>query len=45
MANETLLASARVVPRVLQETGFEYRFPKLEAALSHEFSPDTAART
>ncbi|MDE2690017.1 MAG: TIGR01777 family oxidoreductase [Acidobacteriota bacterium] len=45
MAKETLLASARVVPRVLQETGFEYRFPKLEAALARELSPDTPART
>lgn len=45
MANETLLASARVVPKVLRETGFEYRFPKLEAALARELSPDTPART
>lgn len=45
MAEETLLASARVVPRALQETGFEYRFPKLETALARELSPDTPART
>ena len=45
MANETLLASARVAPRVLRKTGFEYRFPKLEAALARELSPDTPPRT
>ena len=40
MARETLLASARVVPKVLQETGFSYRCPTLGAALDRELSPD-----
>ena len=33
MADEAILASARVVPKVLQTTGFEFRHPALEAAL------------
>lgn len=40
MAKETLLASACVVPKVLQESGFAYRHPSLEAALERELSPD-----
>lgn len=40
MARETLLASARVAPRVLQETGFSYRCPTLGAALDRELAPD-----
>jgi uncharacterized protein len=35
MADELLLASARVVPRRLQETGYAFRFPTLEPALRH----------
>ncbi len=35
MADEALLSSARVLPRRLQATGFEFRFPELRAAL-HE---------
>lgn len=35
MADEAILASARVVPGVLQATGFEFRYPSLEAALVH----------
>ncbi len=34
MADEALLASARVVPKVLQTTGFEFRHPALDATLS-----------
>jgi uncharacterized protein (TIGR01777 family) len=33
MAEELLLASARVVPRKLKETGFRYRHPDVEGAL------------
>ena len=35
MADELLLASARVEPAKLQETGYEYRHPELEGALRH----------
>ncbi len=35
MADELLLASARVIPRRLQESGYEFRFTELEAALRH----------
>lgn len=40
MARETLLASARVVPAVLRETGFSCRHPTLGAALARELLPD-----
>ncbi len=40
MARETLLASSRVVPKVLQETGFSYRCPSLGAALARELLPN-----
>jgi uncharacterized protein (TIGR01777 family) len=33
MADEMLLASARVVPAGLTETGFKFRFPTLEGAM------------
>lgn len=36
MARETLLASARVVPRRLLREGFAYRHPTLDSALRHE---------
>jgi len=35
MADELLLASARVVPRRLHETGFVFRYGNLDAALRH----------
>jgi uncharacterized protein (TIGR01777 family) len=35
MADALLLASARVVPRRLEETGYRFRFPGLPAALRH----------
>jgi uncharacterized protein (TIGR01777 family) len=35
MADEALLGSARVVPGVLQRTGYVFRFPQLEPALRH----------
>ena len=43
MARETLLASARVVPGVLRDSGFDYRFPTLDAALARELSRDAPA--
>jgi uncharacterized protein len=33
MANELLLAGAKIVPARLKETGYQYRFPELEEAL------------
>ena len=35
MANEAVLASARVLPRALIETGYCFRHPTVEAALAH----------
>lgn len=35
MANELLLASARVLPKRLQESGYDFRHPTLEGALRH----------
>src|SRR5690606_4836716 len=35
MADALLLASARVLPRRLQETGFTFQYPDLEPALRH----------
>ena len=35
MADALLLASARVIPRRLKETGYRFRFPELFAALRH----------
>jgi hypothetical protein len=37
MADALLLASARVLPRRLEETGYPFRFPELGAALRHMF--------
>jgi NAD dependent epimerase/dehydratase family enzyme len=38
MADGLLLASARVIPRKLQETGFEFRFTDLAASLRHQLA-------
>jgi hypothetical protein len=38
MGEETLLASQRLVPSVLQDSGFEYDYPVLAAALAHELN-------
>ncbi len=35
MANDLLLASARVVPNRLTDAGFEFQYPELEGALRH----------
>ena len=35
MADALLLASARVVPERLQQTGYSFRRPELESALRH----------
>ncbi len=35
MADDLLLASARVLPERLEQTGYEFRFPQLEGALRH----------
>lgn len=35
LADEALLSSARVVPKVLEDNGFEFRYSKLEKALRH----------
>ena len=34
MAKEMLLASVRVIPRILDETHYEFHFPQLEQALA-----------
>ena len=35
MADALLLASARVLPRRLEETGYDFRYPEIETALRH----------
>jgi len=40
MADETILASARVIPEVLQRAGFRFRHPNLTAALRYELGLD-----
>jgi len=37
MADEAILASAHVRPRVLESTGYRFRHPSLESALADEF--------
>jgi uncharacterized protein len=36
MATDLLLSSVRVLPKELQRTGYQFRFPTLEGALRHE---------
>ncbi|MHB0947785.1 MAG: TIGR01777 family oxidoreductase [Gemmatimonadaceae bacterium] len=38
MADATLLASQRAIPRRLSEAGYRFRFPDLEPALRHELA-------
>lgn len=42
MADELLLASQRVMPRRLEETGFAFRYPELEPALRHSLGKSCA---
>lgn len=42
--SETLLSSARVLPRRLQEAGFEYQSPRLHGALAAELASAPAGR-
>ena len=45
MADATLLASSRVRPDVLRESGYDFRFPTLEGALRHvlgKWAPGTS---
>ncbi len=43
MADEMLLSSMNVVPKRLQQSGFQWRFPNLEGALRHELTPEPEA--
>lgn len=44
MAREVLLASVRVLPKRLLESGYKFQYPELEAALRHGLSgPDTGS--
>lgn len=38
MADDLLLASARVLPKKLEDTGFEFQHPELEDCLRHELN-------
>jgi uncharacterized protein (TIGR01777 family) len=42
MADATLLASQRAIPRRLTEAGYRFRFPDLEPALRHELSTQSS---
>jgi NAD dependent epimerase/dehydratase family enzyme len=44
MADEALLASARVVPTRLQQAGYQFRHPSLTTALSHVLGKTTEPR-
>ena len=41
MANDLLLASAKVMPNRLSESGYQFLYPSLEPALRHLLSPQT----
>jgi uncharacterized protein (TIGR01777 family) len=41
LADAALLASQRVLPRVLERAGFVFRYPTLDVALSHELTKMT----
>ena len=43
MANELLLASARVMPNRLSESGYQFHYPSLEPALRHLLVPQTTS--
>jgi hypothetical protein len=38
LAVALILASRRIVPRKLPDTGYQFRFPKLDDALRHELT-------
>ncbi len=44
MADELLLASARVEPARLLDSGFKFQFPELEPALRHILAPSTYSK-
>ena len=43
MADALLLASTRVEPRALRQTGYEFRYPRLESALRHVLGKEAGA--
>lgn len=45
MAEELLLGGARVLPKKLTDTGFEFQFPDLESCLRHELAQIAPHRT
>jgi NAD dependent epimerase/dehydratase family enzyme len=45
MADVAILASARVLPARLQESGYPFRYPELQAALRHLLGRAGAAAT
>lgn len=44
MADETLLASARALPAMLLQSGYEFRHPDLEAALRHVLGKEPGSK-
>jgi len=38
MANDLLLSSTRVIPKKLQDHGFQFDYPELVGCLEHELS-------
>jgi uncharacterized protein len=41
MADALLLASARVLPTRLKESGYKFKFPEIEDALRHTLNPSS----